>query len=225
MADNFFDLPKSMQHSLLIGAESQLRTRAVILEKDIWLCWMLQELFTLPSTMTFKGGTSLSKVYGLINRFSEDIDITIDYRHFSPETDLSKSISKTALKNLSDLKADLKQYVQNNILLHLQKSLKNSLTKSLAKESVYFLSQLKEVLIPLLTYDFVKNNKKLHQRILQLNYWINQLKHNIDLYILDNEGDEFPESFAVCMSSFLLGNDFIEKPRNKDDLIELIEHS
>lgn len=130
MPDNFFDLPKATQRSLLAGAESRLNTRAIILEKDIWLCWVLRELFTLPATMTFKGGTSLSKVYNLIKRFSEDIDITIDYRNFSAETDLTKPTSKTALKNLSErLKNDLKQYVQSTILPHLKKRLENNFPK------------------------------------------------------------------------------------------------
>src|SRR5664280_132192 len=50
-----------------------------ILEKDVWLCWTLDVLFSQDGRpqMAFKGGTSLSKVYGVIDRFSEDIDITI----------------------------------------------------------------------------------------------------------------------------------------------------
>ena len=58
---------------------------AVILEKDIWVCWVLQALFSMPDPhpMAFKGGTSLSKVYGIIERFSEDVDITLDYRAFN----------------------------------------------------------------------------------------------------------------------------------------------
>ena len=50
-------------------------------EKDFWVCWTLRELFTLPGIgqhLTFKGGTSLSKAWQLINRFSEDIDIIVD---------------------------------------------------------------------------------------------------------------------------------------------------
>lgn len=51
------------------------------LEKDFWICWTLRELFALPKWgdhLTFKGGTSLSKGWGLISRFSEDIDVVID---------------------------------------------------------------------------------------------------------------------------------------------------
>ena len=51
----------------------------VILEKDFWVCWMLGVLFTGPfrNELVFKGGTSLSKVFGVIERFSEDIDLSL----------------------------------------------------------------------------------------------------------------------------------------------------
>jgi len=65
--------------------------RAAIIEKDFWVCWTLARIFVdhaVPSgapnpaevSIVFKGGTSLSKAYGAIERFSEDIDLTID-RH------------------------------------------------------------------------------------------------------------------------------------------------
>lgn len=51
----------------------------VILEKDYWVCWSLSKLFEpeLLEGLVFKGGTSLSKAYALIRRFSEDVDLTI----------------------------------------------------------------------------------------------------------------------------------------------------
>jgi len=54
-----------------------------IVEKDFWVCIMLDYLFhrcQWKNAFTFKGGTSLSKCYGLINRFSEDIDLILDWR-------------------------------------------------------------------------------------------------------------------------------------------------
>ena len=54
---------------------------AAIVEKDFWVCWILRRLFTLtdaPAGMIFKGGTSLSKVYHAIGRFSEDVDLSFD---------------------------------------------------------------------------------------------------------------------------------------------------
>ena len=51
--------------------------------------------------MAFKGGTSLSKVFRVIDRFSEDVDITIDYKAFNCEDPFPDGISKTKIKNIS----------------------------------------------------------------------------------------------------------------------------
>jgi predicted nucleotidyltransferase component of viral defense system len=59
-----------------------------VIEKDFWVCWILQILNEIPElkgNITFKGGTSLSKAFGLIDRFSEDIDIAINRRVFGQE--------------------------------------------------------------------------------------------------------------------------------------------
>ena len=51
-----------------------------MVEKDFWVCWLLGLLFAdaeLAPHLVFKGGTSLSKVYGVIDRFSEDIDLSV----------------------------------------------------------------------------------------------------------------------------------------------------
>ena len=57
-------------------------SNTAIVEKDFWVCWTLQKIFSIASLPgpLFKGGTSLSKVYGIIQRFSEDVDIVLD-RH------------------------------------------------------------------------------------------------------------------------------------------------
>jgi hypothetical protein len=51
----------------------------VVMEKDFWVCWMLGVLFQseFAAHLVFKGGTSLSKVFGVIERFSEDIDLSL----------------------------------------------------------------------------------------------------------------------------------------------------
>src|SRR6185312_11435099 len=53
-----------------------------VIEKDFWVCWTLKRLFEMPKkdapTLIFKGGTSLSKAFGAIRRFSEDIDLSFD---------------------------------------------------------------------------------------------------------------------------------------------------
>lgn len=126
MSDNFFALSKETQYAILDGAATKLNVNARIIEKDIWICWVLQKLFTLPIAMAFKGGTSLSKAYNLINRFSEDVDVTIDYRELSPTVDLSKEISKSALKKLREqLEGKVKEHAQNKILPFLSECIKN----------------------------------------------------------------------------------------------------
>lgn len=63
-------------------AEAMKMTDAII-EKDFWVCYMLDYLFhrlEWKDHIAFKGGTSLSKAYGLIERFSEDIDLILDWR-------------------------------------------------------------------------------------------------------------------------------------------------
>lgn len=52
-----------------------------LVEKDFWVCWVLRQAFTLDPLgehLTFKGGTSLSKAYQVIERFSEDVDLAIE---------------------------------------------------------------------------------------------------------------------------------------------------
>lgn len=73
--------PKDDRRDVFLSAARRLGTTEQNVEKDFWVCWTLDALFNGLSGDTprlfFKGGTSLSKGYGLINRFSEDIDITV----------------------------------------------------------------------------------------------------------------------------------------------------
>lgn len=126
MADKFFNLPIESQQALLLNAENELNMPAQVLEKDVWLCIVLETLFSLPIEMAFKGGTSLSKVFGLIHRFSEDVDITIDYRNFRKDLDISNT-SRSQLKKISnELKMLLEDCVINNIIPGLKNSLQTN---------------------------------------------------------------------------------------------------
>lgn len=60
-----------------------MRVHEAIVEKDFWVCWILDYLFhdsPWKDRLAFKGGTSLSKAYGAIERFSEDIDLILDWQ-------------------------------------------------------------------------------------------------------------------------------------------------
>lgn len=110
MSNEFLLLDKGTQFDILQAISDKTKIQPNVLEKDIWLCWVLDKLFKLPLQMAFKGGTSLSKVFNVINRFSEDLDITIDYQNFIPDFSLTEKISNTQLKKISaQLKSMLKE--------------------------------------------------------------------------------------------------------------------
>lgn len=84
--DSFAKKQSAERREIFQEAASRRDVLPIVIEKDFWVCWTLKRLFTAPQLapyITFKGGTSLSKSYGLIERFSEDIDLTIS-REVSP---------------------------------------------------------------------------------------------------------------------------------------------
>jgi hypothetical protein len=79
--DDVARLPIADRADLFVAAARQRGLTVEIIEKDFWVCWTLKRVFTLPNPpagLLFKGGTSLSKVFGVIERFSEDVDLSFD---------------------------------------------------------------------------------------------------------------------------------------------------
>jgi hypothetical protein len=76
----FLELPLSERNLYFQQAALRRGLHPAIMEKDFWVCWLLGVLFGHPkfkNAVVFKGGTSLSKVFGAIQRFSEDIDLSL----------------------------------------------------------------------------------------------------------------------------------------------------
>jgi hypothetical protein len=75
----FLEVPPGERGLYIEQAAIRRNLSAVVLEKDFWVCWMLAILFQseFAGSLVFKGGTSLSKVFGVIERFSEDIDLSL----------------------------------------------------------------------------------------------------------------------------------------------------
>lgn len=88
----WLNLPTAKQIDLFNQLSALTGMQAQAIEKDAWVTLMLRMLFTSPikDVLVFKGGTSLSKVYKLIERFSEDIDLAIDRTHLGFEGELTK---------------------------------------------------------------------------------------------------------------------------------------
>ncbi|HEX9778294.1 MAG TPA: nucleotidyl transferase AbiEii/AbiGii toxin family protein [Geopsychrobacteraceae bacterium] len=122
----FIEMAEDRRNLVCTQAGAQLNLADVAVEKDFWVCWTLDKLFRLPTWgehLTFKGGTSLSKGWKLIERFSEDIDIVISRGALgfdgenSPEAAPSNKQKK---KRLDDLRVGCQKCVRDGIHPALQ---------------------------------------------------------------------------------------------------------
>jgi len=110
--DTFLKQNKKIRKNLFdtYSIENNIRD-TVVVEKDFWVCWILKVISDTPEfrdNFIFKGGTSLSKVYDLINRFSEDIDLVIsrnyldlNYTTKHPDKE-KKKIQKACIKKIQE---------------------------------------------------------------------------------------------------------------------------
>ncbi len=126
MADSWFALSRKDQAEALEVAAAQTGRPPHLLEKDIWVVWSLSAIYgsALANKLTFKGGTSLSKVYKVIDRFSEDIDLTYDIREVVP--DLLRDgnpipVSSSQAKKITDQVRDrLPRWIEAEVLTVLR---------------------------------------------------------------------------------------------------------
>lgn len=99
-------LPSEERREIVIQTSARTGMSPAIIEKDFWVCWVLDRLFrsSLKEKIIFKGGTSLSKAYHLINRFSEDIDLILDWSDFAAlnQGDPAQRLGKSPRKKMLD---------------------------------------------------------------------------------------------------------------------------
>lgn len=96
---------------------------AAAAEKDFWICWALFCVFEderLSQILRFKGGTSLSKCYNAIERFSEDIDLILDWQHLTAENPTDESRSKTKQGKFNkEINQQAQRYIADSVLPRL----------------------------------------------------------------------------------------------------------
>ena len=101
-------LPKIRKTNILLALSKTLKLPTDAIEKDWWVVQTLRLIFEMDcaNSLVFKGGTSLSKAWGLINRFSEDIDLALDRKFLGFEGDLSnqqiKKLRKASFAYITD---------------------------------------------------------------------------------------------------------------------------
>ncbi len=105
--DAFLSLPDQERRDVFNAAAERLDTLATYIEKDFWVCLVLNALYhDLPDNhprLLFKGGTSLSKAFGAIHRFSEDIDVVV----FRDDLGFTGDRDPTVWRTTDDLQAQI----------------------------------------------------------------------------------------------------------------------
>jgi len=116
----FLKLSEQEKLEIFKQIRNKINLNEVAIEKDWWVTAVLRALFTLPYAkhLSFKGGTSLSKCWNLIERFSEDVDIAINREFFGfvGETFTIKQISKNLRKTTC-------KFVRNNLQFDLERQM------------------------------------------------------------------------------------------------------
>jgi hypothetical protein len=111
---------KNERQELFLETSAELGVTPAIIEKDFWVTWTLAALFSddiLASQLMFKGGTSLSKVYGVIERFSEDIDLILNWESLSQELPAEQQVSKSQDSKVGKaLNFDAQGYIAKTLL-------------------------------------------------------------------------------------------------------------
>lgn len=119
------------RRALFSTVAAYLKTEAQNIEKDLYVCWVLDFLFNRrgndPIGLYFKGGTSLSKAYGLIHRFSEDIDIGI----YKADLHVPLEAEIAALPSVNQQQRTLADKVDEAARQYISGPLKEELTKEI----------------------------------------------------------------------------------------------
>ena len=118
----FLALPPDERKLYIEQAALRRNISPVVLEKDFWVCWLLGILFDseFSGSLVFKGGTSLSKVFGVIERFSEDIDLSLSPEFLKlPEAGTSRN---QANKWITKAEAACGEAVRTQIMPVFEKS-------------------------------------------------------------------------------------------------------
>ena len=125
---SFLEFSIEEQNELIIRTAALLKIAPILAEKDFWVSWLINTIFQVPESqhLIFKGGTSLSKCYGIISRFSEDIDLTID-RSFLIENPDENASNKKLQKFIKDADQAGSDFVQKIFKPALESTLSNEL--------------------------------------------------------------------------------------------------
>lgn len=139
---NIASLSKNDRKALFRNTAGKLGLTEAVVEKDFWVSFALDYLFhrsPIKDSIVFKGGTSLSKGFGLISRFSEDIDITIDWRVLGyGKREPLEERSKSKQKEFNEgVRTGLEDYLRNTLC----PAIKEGISKEIGSEADIHVSE------------------------------------------------------------------------------------
>jgi hypothetical protein len=157
--DEIATLPTDARRTLFVEASLARGIPTELVEKDFWVCWILRRVFarepsasaagqSTPSSILFKGGTSLSKVFGAITRFSEDVDLSLDRRElgFDGVRDPSRI---TSSKRRAAAVESLATACRAAVIGPLRDRLRTSIASALGTDAGWSLTAADEDALPL----------------------------------------------------------------------------
>jgi len=122
--------------AIFIEAANIKKIPAAMIEKDFWVCWTLNRLFSnnnLSKILRFKGGTSLSKVFGVIERFSEDIDLILDWNIISGTKEIIQPSNTRQDARNKEIIEESKAYISTTLKKQIEKVV-NDICKVIVEE-------------------------------------------------------------------------------------------
>ena len=121
----------SERNAIFLEAASIKNISAAMIEKDFWVCWVLKRIFSdteLSKLLCFKGGTSLSKAFNLIERFSEDIDLILNWDVvLKGRKIIQPSNTKQDLMN-KEINADAEIYISTTLKQNIEDKIQDVCT-------------------------------------------------------------------------------------------------
>jgi len=190
--NNVAKLSVDERNELFKETASLMNTTNAIVEKDFWVVWTLNKLFSddrLNKILMFKGGTSLSKVFNLIGRFSEDIDLILDWREVTNFNPLDAQASKNKqVKFNEQINENAKVYIKDKLLPIISEILSSQCTCEfdIDKKGNYFVN---------INYPSAFTDSALRPKILleigPLASWLPSASFEIESFV----ATEFPQLF------------------------------
>ncbi len=196
------ELPLTERDEIFQEAANRKGLKTEVIEKDFWVCWTLDKLFSLSglsSGLIFKGGTSLSKVYNVIKRFSEDIDVSINRETlgFGGELDpLNISGSNQRKRAVEHIKQACSEKVCGEILSKLVERFSETLGQELWQLTVDEFDTERQTLL----FHYPKDGRRLQNEYLpprvKIEFGARAEHHPFEKHkIRPYAAEEFPELF------------------------------